>query len=136
MSLSRFCRKIVFPLAALGAVGPGRVIRRRRRPAQPVNLNVNLGNGSQPADMATAIQILLFMTVLTLAPAIVMLMTSFTRIVIVLGFVRTALGVQNAPSNQIVIGLSLFPDALYHGADCQSHQYGGVSAVLGQADRL
>ncbi len=77
-------------------------------PGQPVNLNVNLGNGNQPADLATGIQILLFMTVLTLAPSIVMLMTSFTRIVIVLGFVRTALGVQSAPSNQIVLGLSLF----------------------------
>ena len=77
-------------------------------PGQPVNLNVNLGNGNQPADLATGIQIMLFMTVLTLAPSIVMLMTSFTRIVIVLGFVRTALGVQSAPSNQIVLGLSLF----------------------------
>jgi flagellar biosynthetic protein FliP len=48
------------------------------------------------------------MTFLTLAPSIVMLMTSFTRIVIVLGFVRTALGVQNAPSNQIIVGLALF----------------------------
>ena len=45
---------------------------------------------------------------LTLAPTIILLMTSFTRIVIVLGFVRTALGVQSASSNQIVIGLSLF----------------------------
>lgn len=49
-----------------------------------------------------------FMTLLTLAPSIIMLMTSFTRIVIVLGFVRNALGVQSAPSNQIIIGLSLF----------------------------
>lgn len=48
------------------------------------------------------------MTLLTLAPSLIMLMTSFTRIVIVLGFVRTALGVQSAPSNQIIIGISLF----------------------------
>ena len=64
--------------------------------------------GGEQKTISTAIQILFFMTLLTLAPSIMMLMTSFTRIVIVLGFVRTALGVQNAPSNQIVIGLSLF----------------------------
>ena len=95
-------------LVALGFLALAGTAAAQQTPAPPVNLNVNLGNGGQPADMATAIQILLFMTVLTLAPAIVMLMTSFTRIVIVLGFVRTALGVQSAPSNQIVIGLSLF----------------------------
>lgn len=76
-------------------------------PGPTGNFNLNVGGG-QPADTATSIQILLCMTVLTLAPTIVLLMTSFTRIVIVLGFVRTALGVQSAPSNQIVIGLSLF----------------------------
>ncbi len=53
-------------------------------------------------------QIVVLMTLLSFAPAMIMLMTSFTRIVIVLGFVRTALGVQSAPSNQIILGLSLF----------------------------
>ncbi len=48
------------------------------------------------------------MTLLTIAPSIVLLMTSFTRIVIVLGFVRTALGVPSAPANQIIVGLALF----------------------------
>ncbi len=95
-------------LVALGFLALAGTAAAQQTPAPPVNLNVNLGNGGQPADLATGIQIMLFMTVLTLAPAIVMLMTSFTRIVIVLGFVRTALGVQSAPSNQIVIGLSLF----------------------------
>jgi len=50
----------------------------------------------------------LLMTLLSVAPSLVLLMTSFTRIVIVLGFVRTALGVPSAPSNQIIVGLSLF----------------------------
>ena len=48
------------------------------------------------------------MTLLTVAPSILMLMTSFTRIIIVLGFVRNAVGVQSAPSNQIIIGIALF----------------------------
>jgi flagellar biosynthetic protein FliP len=58
--------------------------------------------------MSVAVQIVVVMTLLTLAPSLIMLMTSFTRIVIVLGFVRSAIGVQNAPANQIIIGLSLF----------------------------
>ncbi len=99
-----------FPWLVLCAVAGGTFALASRAAAQtqgaPINLNMTLGG--QPAEMSTAIQILLFMTVLSLAPAIVMLMTSFTRVVIVLGFVRTALGVQSAPSNQIVVGLSLF----------------------------
>lgn len=71
-------------------------------------INITIGNGSEQGNVSSAIQILFVMTLLTLAPSIMMLMTSFTRIVIVLGFVRTALGVPGAPSNQIIIGLSLF----------------------------
>jgi len=65
-------------------------------------------NGGEQEDLGVAIQLLLVMTLLTFAPAIVMLMTSFTRIVIVLSFVRNAIGVQSAPSSQIIIGLALF----------------------------
>lgn len=71
-----------------------------------VSIDINGGDDSQ--DVGVAIQLVFIMTLLTLAPSIIMLMTSFTRIVIVLGFVRNALGVQSAPSNQIIIGLSLF----------------------------
>src|SRR5690606_25262822 len=72
-----------------------------------VQLSVNLGGDSQEEDVGSAIQVLLLMTLLTLGPSIVVLMTSFTRIIIVLGFVRTALGVHQAPSNQLLIGLGL-----------------------------
>jgi flagellar biosynthetic protein FliP len=75
---------------------------------QPFRLNIGLEGANRPGDVGVAIQIVLVMTLLTLAPSLVMLMTSFTRIVIVLGFVRTALGVPSAPSNQIIVGLSLF----------------------------
>lgn len=74
----------------------------------PLRLTINLDGAERPAQMSVAVQIVLVMTLLTLAPSLVLLMTSFTRIVIVLGFVRTALGVPSAPSNQIIIGLSLF----------------------------
>ena len=76
-------------------------------PAAPPALSINLG-ASEQGNVATAIQIVAIMTLLTLAPSILMLMTSFTRIVIVLGFVRSAIGVQGAPSNQILVGMSLF----------------------------
>jgi flagellar biosynthetic protein FliP len=70
-------------------------------------VSISIG-GTEQGNVSSAIQIVLLMTVLTLAPSILLLMTSFTRIVIVLGFVRSALGVQSAPSNQLIIGMALF----------------------------
>jgi flagellar biosynthetic protein FliP len=71
-------------------------------------VNFQIGGGNDRQNLSTGIQIVLVMTLLTLAPSLIMLMTSFTRIVIVLGFVRTALGVPSAPANQLLIGMSLF----------------------------
>lgn len=76
--------------------------------SDPWRLNIGLEGSNKPGEVSVAIQIVILMTLLSFAPAMIMLMTSFTRIVIVLGFVRTAIGVQSAPSNQIIIGLSLF----------------------------
>lgn len=76
-------------------------------PGTPL-INLQVGNGNDRQNLSTAIQIVIVMTLLTLAPSLIMLMTSFTRIVIVLGFVRTALGVPSAPANQLLIGLSIF----------------------------
>ena len=78
------------------------------KPSDPLRLTVNLEGTERPGDVSVSVQIVVVMTLLTLAPSLVILMTSFTRIVIVLGFVRTAIGVQNAPANQIIVGLSLF----------------------------
>jgi len=75
----------------------------------PFRLNIGLeGSGQAGGQVSVAVQIVIVMTLLSIAPSIVLLMTSFTRIVIVLGFVRTALGTPSAPSNQIIVGLSLF----------------------------
>ena len=63
-------------------------------------------DGSQ--EYSVTIQILALMTVLTLLPTFLMMMTSFTRIIIVFGILRQALGLQQAPSNQILLGLALF----------------------------
>jgi flagellar biosynthesis protein FliP len=79
--------------------------------AEPLAIpTVSLGMGkvSKPGDTAVVIQILFLMTILSLAPGLLIMTTSFTRIVVVLSFLRNAMGTQQAPSNQIVIGLSLF----------------------------
>ncbi|PKG24927.1 flagellar type III secretion system pore protein FliP [Niallia nealsonii] len=65
-------------------------------------------NNSSPENVSTSVQLLLLLTVLSLAPSILILMTCFTRIVIVLSFVRTALATQQMPPNQVIVGLSLF----------------------------
>jgi flagellar biosynthetic protein FliP len=70
--------------------------------------HLSLDGMNQPQDVDMGIKILFTLTLLTLAPSIILLMTCFTRIVIVLSFVRTALQLQAAPANQIIIGLSLF----------------------------
>ena len=71
-------------------------------------ISFNIGDESGEGGLSSALQIMLGLTVLTLAPAILILMTSFTRIVVVLGFLRQALGTQQMPPNQLIIGLSLF----------------------------
>jgi flagellar biosynthetic protein FliP len=79
----------------------------RTKTVLAAGLTLNLGN-TPSQQMSTTLQILLLMTVLSIAPAILLLMTSFTRIIIVLSFVRNALGTQQLPPNQVLIGLALF----------------------------
>jgi len=71
-------------------------------------LSLSLGNGEDPDAWFTGLKILAMLTILTLAPSILVMMTSFTRILIVFAFLRQALGTQQSPPNQILIGLSLF----------------------------
>ncbi|MCZ8520042.1 MULTISPECIES: flagellar type III secretion system pore protein FliP [Paenibacillus] len=79
--------------------------------ADPIpGINIDIGgtanNGAQGGS--NSVMILLLISVLSIAPAILVLMTSFTRIIIVLSFVRTSLGTQAMPPNQVLIGLALF----------------------------
>ena len=72
-------------------------------------IQLSVGDGAdQPGQVAVVLQLLLLLTVLSLAPAILVMVTSFTRIVVVLSILRHALGTQQMPANQIIIGLSLF----------------------------
>jgi flagellar biosynthetic protein FliP len=74
------------------------------------SITLNLGGGGDPStgQVAVGLQILALLTILTLAPAILIMLTSFTRIIVVLGFVRRALSTQEVPPTQVLIGLSLF----------------------------
>ncbi|SEP57447.1 flagellar type III secretion system pore protein FliP [Piscibacillus halophilus] len=69
---------------------------------------VNIFTENDPTNISTAIQLLLLLTILSLAPSLLILLTCFTRIVIVLGFVRTSLATQQMPPNQVLIALALF----------------------------
>lgn len=69
-----------------------------------IHIDIDNSEGS----MSASIRILLFLTVLSLAPSILIMLTSYTRIIIVLHFLRTAIGTQTAPPNQVLIGLALF----------------------------
>ena len=72
------------------------------------SLNIGVGSSTKPGDVAVTIQIFLMLTILSLAPGLLIMTTSFTRIVVVLSFLRTAMGTQAAPSNQIILALAMF----------------------------
>lgn len=70
-------------------------------------INLQIGTESEDSAVST-IQLLLLFTLITLSPALLMVLTCFTRIIIVIGFVRQAIGTQSAPPNQVAIGIALF----------------------------
>ena len=72
------------------------------------SLQIGIGKGEDPGDISILLQIIFLLTILSLAPAIIILMTSFTRLAVVFAFLRHALGTQQTPSNQIIAGLALF----------------------------
>lgn len=76
---------------------------------QAPGLEIRLGSGEDgELDVGITIQLLMLMTLLSVGPGLVMLMTSFLRIIIVLGFLRSAMGLQTSPPNQILVGMAAF----------------------------
>ena len=90
-------------------------------------VSLNIGQG---ADLVNTIEILLLFTVLTLAPAIIILCTCFTRIVVVLSFLRQAIGTQNVPPNQLLIGLALFLSVFVMGPTGENIYKTGIRPYL------
>ena len=72
------------------------------------SFQIGMQKGEDPGDLSVLLQIVFLLTILSLAPAILILMTSFTRIAVVFSFLRHALGTQQTPNNQIIAGLALF----------------------------
>lgn len=102
-----------FPLLAFIALGfllilaflfPESLVAASKAPT----LELKLGESDSPEQVVPMLKIVAILTILAVAPAILLMMTSFTRILIVLGFVRQALGTQTMPPNQVMIGLALF----------------------------
>lgn len=93
-------------LAALFVAVMAGTAQAQAVPFPKFSFGVEQANG--PQDIAFSLQVMILMTVLALAPAILVMMTAFTRIVIVLGFLRQAVGAQQAPPNQVLVGLALF----------------------------
>ncbi|RNB91867.1 flagellar biosynthetic protein FliP [Brevibacillus fluminis] len=99
-SASVFVVPTMVSAAPAGAAGSANLIP---------SIDFQIGDGDKtPSGTATTLKILLMLTVLSVAPAILLLMTSFTRIVVVLSFVRNALATQQMPPNQVLVGLALF----------------------------
>ena len=77
-------------------------------PDSGYSVGLTLNSNSEETALSGTIQMLLVITVISLAPSILVMVTSFTRIIVVLHFVRTAIGTQSSPPNNVLIGLSLF----------------------------
>ena len=72
------------------------------------SINVDIGNSENPQDVSSTLQVIGILTILTIAPGILIMTTSFVRIVVVIGFLRNALATQNVPPNQVILGLAMF----------------------------
>ena len=101
---SRCARALPMLALALLALAGGSAVAQ----SAGANLPLVIGQGAQGTSYSVPIQTLLFFTALSFLPAVLLLMTGFTRIVIVLSLLRQAMGTQAAPPNQVIVGLSLF----------------------------
>jgi flagellar biosynthetic protein FliP len=97
-------------------------------------LNVNLGTGAGLTERV--VQLVGLLTVLSLAPSIVIMTTSFVRIVVVLSLLRTALGLQQSPPNAVILSLSLFLTAIVMGPTFERSYNEGVKPLLEQQMEL
>ncbi len=84
------------------------------------SFGINLGNTDNPSDVVNTLQIIFLFALITLLPSLLIVMTCFTRIIIVMHFLRSALGTQQMPPNQILVGLSLFITLFLMGPTLQT----------------
>jgi flagellar biosynthesis protein FliP len=96
----------LFMLLLFGGVTFAQDVGGVRMPIPKITFDIKEAAG--PKDIALSLQILFLLTILTLAPGIIMMMTAFTRVVIVLDFIKRALSLQQMPPNQVIVGFSIF----------------------------
>ena len=97
-------KKIITSTIILSSFLAGECLAQSKGLSLP-GLSINFGQG---VDLVDTIKILVLFTIITLAPSILVLCTCFTRIIVVLAFIRQAIGTQNMPPNQLLVGLALF----------------------------
>jgi flagellar biosynthetic protein FliP len=98
---------LVTGIAITMLVGMGAFDQAQAQLAGIPSVNIQVGTASNPQEVSKSLQVLILLTVLTLAPAIMIMSTAFTRIVIVLSLVRQAIGTPQLPPSQVIVGLSL-----------------------------
>ncbi len=105
--------------------------------ASPVDAqNVTIGLGEGTAVTERAVQIIALVTILSLAPSILVMVTSFTRIVVVLSLLRTAIGIQQSPPNTVVVSLALFLTAFVMGPIFQQAYDAGIKPLIAEEIEL
>ncbi|MES0489689.1 MAG: flagellar type III secretion system pore protein FliP [Leptospirales bacterium] len=96
-------------LFVLSLSGSGQAIFSQSANQIPIpKIDFNITEAEGPAEVALSLQILLLITLLSMAPAIILMLTSFTKIIIIFDFIKRALSLQNMPPNQVLVSLSLF----------------------------
>jgi flagellar biosynthetic protein FliP len=108
LNTPRFIITIVLLLTVISVAGLPDAALAQDTGDAPAYINIRLDKMQAPREISVVLQIFLLLTVLSLAPAILVMLTSFTRIAIVLSLMRQALGTNQMPPNQIIIGLALF----------------------------
>jgi len=101
-------------------------------PAAAQSFNFDLGGGGDGASTGRIIQLLALLTVLSLAPAIIIMVTSFTRIVVVLSFLRNALGTQQIPPNMVIVSLALFLTGFVMAPTFERAYVDGVAPLIAE----
>jgi flagellar biosynthetic protein FliP len=121
-------RRVRLVTVAIGVTGL--VLAAAASPALAQDISVNFGNGPNSGLTERVIQMIAMLTVLSLAPSILVMMTSFTRIVVALSLLRTALGTATAPPNAVIVSLALFLTAFVMGPSLQVAYDTGIRPLV------
>ncbi len=124
MSAARSPRRVLFLLSLVATAGV------LIDPAAAQDISINLGGSGNGGVTERAIQLIALLTVLSVAPSVLIMMTSFTRIVVVLSLLRTALGTATAPPNSVIIALALFLTGFVMGPVLQKAYDDGVRPLV------